>query len=221
MDERALPFLHHWYTSSSAPGGAGTAPGSPSGALPVPILTTARLVLRDWRDDDLPAFRALNADAEVMRFFPSPLSADESDAMAGRVRAHLSREGFGFWAVSPAGSTEFLGMVGLLRVPFVAAFTPAVEVGWRLQQSAWGQGFATEAARAAVAFGFTALGLRELVSFTVPANEPSRRVMTKLGFHRDEAGDFLHPRLPEGHPLQRHVLYRLSYEAWAAGRKMP
>ncbi|MDX2015028.1 MAG: GNAT family N-acetyltransferase [Myxococcaceae bacterium] len=221
MDERALPFLHHWYTASSEPRGPAPATAPSSGAIPVPTLTTARLVLRDWRDDDLPAFRALNADAEVMRFFPSTLSADESDALAKRVRAHLAREGFGLWAVSPGGSNELLGMVGLARVSFDAAFTPAVEVAWRLKRSAWGQGLATEAARAAVAFGFTALGLSHLVSFTVPANQPSRRVMEKLGFRHDAAEDFLHPRLPAGHPLRLHVLYRLPYEAWARGRRLP
>ncbi|MCA3012026.1 MAG: GNAT family N-acetyltransferase, partial [Myxococcaceae bacterium] len=118
-------------------------------------------------------------------------------------------------------SGDFLGMVGLARVSFEAPFTPAVEVGWRLKRSAWGQGLATEAARAAVAFAFTALGLRELVSFTVPANQPSRRVMQKLGFRHELTGDFLHPRLPTGHPLRLHVLYRLTYEAWSAARRTP
>jgi RimJ/RimL family protein N-acetyltransferase len=187
----------------------------------VPTLTTDRLVLRDWRDDDLPAFRRLTADTEVMRYFPKTLAPDESDAMATRIRANLARDGFGFWAVSRRGQDDFLGFVGLSRVPFVAPFTPAVEVGWRLGRAGWGQGFATEAARAALAFGFTTLGLPDVVSFTVPDNRPSRRVMEKLGFTHDGAHDFLHPRLPPGHPLALHVLYRLSFERWAASRRVP
>jgi RimJ/RimL family protein N-acetyltransferase len=167
------------------------------------------------------AFRALNADPLVMRHFPNTLTAAESDASADRLRDSLSRAGFGWWALSLRGEPGFLGMVGLQQVTFTASFTPAVEVGWRLTRAAWGQGFATEAARAAIAFGFTSLGLSEIVSVTVPANQPSRRVMKRLGFTHDAAFDFEHPRLPEGHPLRPHLLYRLSHQAWVNARREP
>ncbi|MBE2249333.1 MAG: GNAT family N-acetyltransferase [Myxococcus sp.] len=183
--------------------------------IPVPTLGTARLRLRDWRDDDLPAFAALNLDREVRRYFPSVMTPAESDAFAGSIRQLLSANGWGLWAVEVVGGAPFIGFVGLAR-PSFEPFTACVEVGWRLSRQAWGQGYATEAARAAVAFGFTSLGLAEVVAFTVPGNTASRRVMEKLRMRRDEAGDFLHPRVAPGHPLQPHVLYRLSYEAWAA-----
>ncbi len=125
---------------------------------------------------------------------------------------------------SAAGSSSaptdgaFLGVTGLSRPSFEAPFTPAVEVGWRFAREAWGHGYATEAAKAAVEFGFETLGLREIVSFTVPANERSWRVMERLGMKRDPVDDFEHPRLPEGHPLRRHFLYRLRASDWRAGR---
>lgn len=183
--------------------------------IPVPTLGTPRLRLRDWRDDDLPAFRALNLDREVRRHFPSVLTPSESDGFARSIRTFLSENGWGLWAVEVVGGAPFIGFVGLGR-PGFAPFTDCVEVGWRLSSESWGQGYATEAARAAVAFGFTALGLTEIVAFTVPGNTASRRVMEKLRMVRDEAGDFLHPRVAEGHPLRPHVLYRLPFEAWAA-----
>lgn len=172
-------------------------------------LRTERLLLRQWRDADLEPFAALNADAETMRFFPAPLTREESDAHAERIRQHLEEQGWGLWAVEVAGGPAFVGFVGLARPSFEAHFTPAVEVGWRLAREHWGQGFATEAARAAVSFGFRELALEEIVSFTSKLNEPSIRVMERIGMTRDPADDFDHPRLPPGHPLRPHVLYRL------------
>jgi len=170
-------------------------------------LRTARLLLRSWRDDDLEPFAALNADPDVMRWFPSTMTREQSDALVERQRALHEERGWGLWAVeSPEG---FAGFVGLNEPRFEAHFTPAVEVGWRLARHAWGKGYATEAARAAVAFGFDELGLDEIVSFTTVGNERSRRVMERLGMTRDPADDFDHPLLPPGHPLERHVLYRL------------
>ena len=173
-----------------------------------PALRTARLVLRDWRDDDLAPFAALNADPAVMAHFPAPLSRHESDAMAARIRAAIAERGFGFWAVEAPGVAPFVGFVGLSVPGFDAPFTPCVEIGWRLARAHWGRGYATEAARAALADAFGRLGLAEVVAFTVPANAPSRAVMTRLGMTRDPADDFDHPLLPAGHPLRRHVLYR-------------
>ena len=182
----------------------------------VATLTTERLVLRDWCEADLAPFAALNADPEVMRHFPAPLSRAESDALAARVREALAAQGWGLWAAEREGA--FIGFIGLARPRFEAHFTPCVEVGWRLARAAWGQGLATEGARAALAFAREALPGERLVSFTVPANVASRRVMEKLGLVRDLAGDFDHPALPEGHPLRRHVLYRRPDGAGGAMR---
>jgi ribosomal-protein-alanine N-acetyltransferase len=170
-------------------------------------------VLRDWKDEDLPAFAALNADPAVMEHFPKRLEPAESHELAAKIRGALATNPFGWWALEVPGVTPFAGFVGLSAPSFEAPFTPAIEVGWRLARSAWGHGFATEAARAAVAYGFDVLGLDEIVSLTVPANTRSRHVMEKLGMTRNPDDDFDHPRLPEGHPLRRHVLYRLRRPA--------
>jgi RimJ/RimL family protein N-acetyltransferase len=170
-------------------------------------LRTARLLLRQWRDDDLAPFAELNADAEVMRYFPSTMTREASDALAEFQRAAIAERGWGLWAVEADG--RFVGFVGLAEPRFEAHFLPAVEIGWRLRRDAWGQGYATEAAREVVAFGFGELGLDEIVSFTAVANAPSRRVMERIGMTHDPADDFDHPRLADGDPLRRHVLYRL------------
>jgi RimJ/RimL family protein N-acetyltransferase len=158
---------------------------------------------------DREPFAAMNADPVVMEFYPSALTRAESDAVAGRIEQHFERHGFGLWAIEIAGGAPFAGYVGLAIPGFEASFTPCVEIGWRLGRDAWGKGYATEGARAVLAHGFGVLGLSEIVSFTVPANVRSRRVMERIGMTRDPAEDFDHPRLPAGHPLRRHVLYRL------------
>jgi len=180
-----------------------------------PVIKTPRLHLRQWREEDLPAFAAMNADEQVMEFLPKVLSRAESDALAGRIREHFDRHGFGLWAVEVVGSAEFVGFVGLSIPRFQAHFTPCVEVGWRLVYELWGMGYATEGARAAIDFGFTELQLDEIVSFTVPENLRSRRVMDRLGMTHSPAGDFEHPGLPDGHRLRKHVLYRLSRASYA------
>jgi RimJ/RimL family protein N-acetyltransferase len=173
-------------------------------------LRTERLVLRQWREEDLQPFAELNADPEVMRYFLAPLTREQSDEAAQRATRLIDEQGWGWWAVEAVGRAPFIGFVGLSVPRFQAHFTPAVEVGWRLAREYWGHGYATEAARTAVTFGFDELGLAEIVSFTAIANEPSRRVMERLGMTHAEADDFDHPSLPDGHPLQRHVLYRLT-----------
>jgi RimJ/RimL family protein N-acetyltransferase len=173
-------------------------------------LETERLLLRGWHDDDRAAFAALNADPEVMRYFPSVLTRTESDAVVDRIVRSFEVDGFGLWAVEERASRRFLGFTGLARPGFDAHFMPAVEIGWRLARAAWGRGFATEAARASAAFAFDDLGLAELVSFTAEQNARSRAVMRRLGMWHASAGDFDHPDLPPGHPLRRHVLYRLA-----------
>ena len=190
--------------------------------MKVPEISTDRLVLRGWRNADRAPFAALNADPGVMRHFPAPLAAAESDRLVKSITDGWATSGLGLWAVARRTDDRFLGFTGLSRPSFEAHFTPAVEVGWRLAREAWGQGYATEAARAAVGFGFETLDLEEIVSFTVPANDRSRRVMERLGMTRDPDDDFDHPRLPEGNPLRRHVLYRLRRDDWlSAGRAAP
>jgi ribosomal-protein-alanine N-acetyltransferase len=173
-----------------------------------PTLSTSRLLLRPWRDEDDGPFAAMNADPRVMEFFPKRLDRAESDAVAARIRGHFARHGFGLWAVAVRGVAPFAGFVGLSVPTFEAPFTPCVEVGWRLAAEHWGRGYATESALAALDYGFQELGLAEIVSFTVPENRRSIRVMERIGMVRDPDGDFNHPVLPEGHPLRRHVLYR-------------
>jgi len=173
-------------------------------------LTTERLILRRWRPADWQPFAALNADERVMEHFSGELSRAESDALARRIGEHFDRHGFGLWAVEVPGVTAFAGFVGLSIPSFAAHFTPCVEVGWRLAEEHWGRGYATEGARTALAFGFGELGLREIVSFTVPENIRSRRVMEKIGMTHDPADDFDHPGVPG---RKRHVLYRLASRA--------
>ena len=180
----------------------------------VPALVTERLVLRTWRPEDRAPFAALNADPVVVEYLAGPLDRAASDALVSNHEAHWAAEGFGMWAVEVPGVAPFVGSVGLRRVPAGLPFTPAVEVAWRLARQFWGHGYATEAARAAVTFGFDPAGLDEVVSFTAVGNARSRRVMERLGMTRDAAGDFEHPRLAVGDPLRAHVLYRQLRATW-------
>lgn len=173
-------------------------------------IRTERLLLRRWHEADHAAFAAMNADPRVMEHFPALLSRQESDAVVARIEAHFAEHGFGLWAVEIGDVVPFAGFIGLCYPRFEAHFTPCVEVGWRLAADYWGQGYATEGGRAALAFGFQTLRLAEIVSFTVPANMRSRRVMEKLGMRHNPSDDFDHPLLSPGHPLCRHVLYRAA-----------
>lgn len=177
-------------------------------------MRTARLRLRQWSDADLAPFARLNADPEVMRYFPAPLSREDSDAMVARMRARIDSDGWGLWAVETLDAGDFVGFVGLVPVKETLPFAPAVEVGWRLAREHWHRGYATEAARAAVRFGFEQLGLGEIVSFTAQANRASQAVMDRLGMRR--AGAFEHPALAAGSALRAHWLYRLSRRDWEA-----
>lgn len=173
-------------------------------------LRTERLLLRQWRDADRQPFAVLNADPEVMEHFPATLTPEQSDEFVDRMRDHLDRRGWGLWAVEVIETGEFIGFVGL----WPAGFDPfnseeQIEIGWRLARSAWGHGFATEAARAALRHAFGVLELSEVVSFTAATNLRSQAVMERLGMSRDRFSDFDHPRIPEGHPLRRHVVYRI------------
>jgi RimJ/RimL family protein N-acetyltransferase len=176
-------------------------------------LRTERLLLRGWRASDRAPYAALNADPLVMEHFPAPLTRAESDAHVDRMVAALDAQGWGLWAVEVPGEADFIGFIGLAVPGFEAPFTPCVEVGWRLVRSAWGQGYAPEGARAALAFAFDDLGLDEVLSFTAVGNAKSRRVMEKIGMTHDPAEDFDHPNVPDGSPIRRHVLYRIRRPA--------
>jgi ribosomal-protein-alanine N-acetyltransferase len=173
-------------------------------------LSTERLLLRQWRDEDLEPFAALNADPVVMERFPSTLTRAESDALVARIRTGFAEHGYGLWALDVKETGEFIGFTGLALQTFPAPFNPSVEVGWRLQRSAWGRGYASEAARAALGVGFHEFGLDEIVSMTAVTNLRSQRVMERIGMTRDPADDFLHPNVPDGHRVQPHVLYRIA-----------
>ena len=177
------------------------------------MLETERLLLREWREDDFEPFARMCADPRVMEFFPATLTREETAAAMERGRAHFAKHGFGWWAAELKETGAFIGFIGLAVPYFEAHFTPCVEVGWRLAAEYWRRGLATEGARASLRYGFEVLGLAEIVSFTSVANVRSRRVMEKIGMTHDPADDFDHPRIAEGHPLRRHVLYRLRANA--------
>lgn len=171
-------------------------------------LFTERLILRPFSDSDVEAFIALHQDAEVMRHFPALLSEAESTKLLERLKLHHREHGFGVWAVEIPGVAPFAGCVGLSKTSFEASFTPSVELAWRLARGFWDRGYATEAAAACVKYAFETLRLPEVVAFTALPNTRSMRVMERLGM--SYAGQFEHPKLPEGHALRRHVLYRVS-----------
>ena len=175
----------------------------------IPEIITERLTLRQWRNEDRDPFAALNADPRVRQFFPSLLTREESDQSIDRIQDHFARHGFGMWAVEVREDTPFIGYVGIVVASFQAHFTPCVEIGWRLAFDSWGHGFATEGARAVIRAGFDSFGLTEIVALTAVANLRSRRVMEKLGMTHDPNDDFDHPNIEVGHPLRRHVLYRV------------
>lgn len=181
-------------------------------------LTTDRLLLRNWRDSDREPFAALNADPAVMEHFPAPQTREQSDALIDRSIPMIDERGWGLWAMEVRDTGEFIGFTGLSVPSFEAHFLPGIEIGWRLAKGAWGNGYATEAARAALAHGFGPGGLDEIVSFTAIPNVPSQRVMQRIGMVHDEPGDFDHPRIADGHRLQRHVLYRIDRAQWESTR---
>jgi len=182
----------------------------------VPTLSSGRIHLRQWRAADRDAFAAMNADPRVMEFFRATLSRVESDALVDGIEKHFRERNYGLWAVEIPGVAPFIGFTGLHFAQFSAPFTPCVEVGWRLAFEYWGHGYATEAARLTLGYGFETLALPEIVSFTSATNARSRAVMERLGMRRDPKDDFDRPALPEGHPLRRHVLYRIDAGSYSA-----
>jgi RimJ/RimL family protein N-acetyltransferase len=173
-----------------------------------PELQTARLRLRRWMEADREPFAALNADPMVMEYSPDLLTRQQSDSLIEAIESGFEQRGFGLWAVEVRATGTFIGFTGLNEPSLEAHFTPTVEVGWRLARTAWGEGYATEAARASLAFGFEEIGLDQIVSFTSAENMRSRAVMERIGMTRNPDDDFDHPDLPNTHPLRWHVLYR-------------
>ncbi|WP_260411201.1 GNAT family N-acetyltransferase [Cohnella xylanilytica] len=172
---------------------------------------TSRLRLRDWSDADLEPFARMNADAEVMRYFPATMSGEATRAFYESILRDFREDGFGFYAAEEKESGEFIGFIGLRRVTFEADFTPCVEIGWRLRRESWGRGYATEGAEACLELGFGELGLPEIYSFTAEVNQPSWNVMRKIGM--SFVGTFDHPRVSADSPLCKHVLYRIGKPA--------
>ena len=176
----------------------------------VPTIESARLILRDWRDEDVDAWAAMNADPRVTEFLGGPYTRERSEWSAGEIRRRLTSDGYGWWAVEVRDGAPFAGVIALQRVPFEAAFTPAYEIGWRFACEQWGRGFATEGARAALRHAFDRLGWSEVVAFTTVRNLRSRRVMERLGMTYDPSDDFENPKVEAGNPLRPHVLYRIK-----------
>jgi RimJ/RimL family protein N-acetyltransferase len=171
------------------------------------MIETERLILRNWRASDLEPWAAMNADPAVMEHFPALLTADESAAMLAASQALITEKGWGLWAVERRADGVFLGFTGLMPLRESNPLAPGVEIGWRFARHAWGAGYASEAARAALAYGFEQLALPEIVSFTATGNLRSQAVMDRIGMTRREDLDFDHPALPKGHVLERHVVW--------------
>jgi RimJ/RimL family protein N-acetyltransferase len=184
----------------------------------IPTLRGPRVILRRWRQSDRDAFAAMNADPSVMEFMLKRLSREESDAYADRIEAHLAERGFGLWAVEIPGLAEFAGFIGLWPAKPEIPCAPAVEIGYRLAEVAWGKGYATEGARLALAYAFEVAGLKEVVSFTAVLNTRSQRVMQRLGLVF--SGTFDHPSVPEGNPLRPHVLHRITEREWRWNQRL-
>jgi len=172
------------------------------------LIKTERLGIRFWRDEDIQPFAALNADEQVMRFFPSTLTYEQTEAMVQRMKSDTKTNGFTFFAVDILATEEFIGFIGLSKPNMQTYFTPCVEIGWRLKASAWGNGYAPEGAKACLEYGFKELGIKEIYSFTPTLNHPSERVMQKIGMTK--VGEFDHPKIEKGHRLERHVLYKIK-----------
>ncbi|HSI83057.1 MAG: GNAT family N-acetyltransferase [Candidatus Methylacidiphilales bacterium] len=183
-----------------------------------PEFTTERLLLRRWNSQDVVPFALINEDPRVMEFMPRVLTRLESKQWIDDLEQHFEKHGFGLWAVEHLKTQRLIGYTGI-HIPRFASLLPCVEIGWRFAFDVWGNGYATEAARAALKFGFEQAKLQEIRSFTVPANERSWRVMQRIGMNHDPTRSFHHPALPADHPLSYHVLFRLTREDWLAQKR--
>lgn len=178
------------------------------------IIYTDRLILRPWCESDFKVYAKINADPRVREYFSTLLTEEESNQQIRHFMVRIEESGWGIWAVSVPGVSEFIGFIGLEQIDFTAHFTPAIEIGWRLAYEFWGQGYATEGAIAALKYGFETLKLDEIVAIATKENYRSRHVMEKIKMHHDPKEDFDHPKISEGNKLRRHVLYRLKHQEW-------
>ena len=176
--------------------------------------------MRRWGETDGAVLAEMSSDPVVREHFPRLYTPEECQKMVEFIETEFDERGFGLWALERKDSGEFIGYTGLHQVPFEAPFTPAVEIGWRLRQVAWGQGVATEAVQRALRFGLAEEGLEEIVSFTIPANARSEAVMQRAGMSRDHEADFDHPNLLNDPRTCRHLLYRLSREDWLSNKSL-
>ena len=176
-------------------------------------IQTQRLILRQWRDQDRQPFAAMNADPQVMKYFPSTLTKEQSDALIDRFIEDIESSGWGFWAAQRIDSGHFIGFIGINYSADGLPFAPCVDIGWRLAQAHWGLGFATEGAKAAMDYAFNAINLSKVVSMTPVNNKASERVMKKIGMQKQQF-TFMHPKLADGHPLQEHLLYSVTNDQW-------
>lgn len=183
------------------------------------IIETERLILRTWKKEDAEAYFQINQDPKVIEFLRGSLTMEQVNDFIPAVNSHGDKHGYTLWAACLKKTGELMGFIGLNYTDWESHFTPAVEVGWRLGSQYWGKGFATEGAKASLEYGFKQCGLKEIISFTVPANIRSIRVMEKIGLKRDLNGDFTHPKLAADHPLSQHVLYRLRADEYLQGGK--
>jgi 3-dehydroquinate dehydratase/shikimate dehydrogenase len=177
--------------------------------MSAPVIQTHRLILRPWRDEDVAPWADMNADERVMEFYTNTYTREHAREMAAYLRMRLEQDGYGYWVVEIKEGSRFAGILALQNVPFEAHFTPAFEIGWRLQFDAWGHGYATEGARALLDFAFDELHRDEVVAMTAVLNVRSQRVMERLGMTHEPADDFENPRVEPGHRLRPHVLYRI------------
>ena len=182
-------------------------------------LQTSRLKLRQWKDSDLIAFAKLNADPEVMQFYPNKLEKDESDNMALKLKDLIAKRGWGFWAIEEIETKKFIGFVGLHEPTYDLPVTPCVEIGWRLAKEYWGNGYATEASNISLDFAFNKLNLDKVYSFTSGENIKSRAVMERIGMVNINK-NFEHPIIPKGHALREHVLYQITQNEWQKNKKL-
>lgn len=180
------------------------------------IIETERLLLRTWEEKDIEPFYSMNQDPKVIECLAGPMDIEQVKDFVKKMNTQQEERNYSLWAVEIKESGEFIGFIGLNYTDWEADFTPAVEVGWRLDSKYWGNGYAPEGAKACLEYGFNKIGLEEIISLTVPFNSNSRRVMEKIGLKRDLNGDFTHPKLPKDHRLSQHVLYRLKKDSYSA-----